>query len=130
MYSIYQLGLTKNVMLTGQISPVEVKNEMEWADIYIQPSIQEGFCNAVLEAQAMGLLCIVTDADGLSENVLDGKTGWVVPKRSPEELSKKIINILTMDDDRLNQIRKYAAKRVINEFNLEFQSQLFRDFYY
>jgi colanic acid/amylovoran biosynthesis glycosyltransferase len=130
MYSIYQLGLTKNVMLAGQIAPVEVKNEMEWADIYIQPSIQEGFCNAVLEAQAMGLLCIVTDADGLSENVLDGKTGWVVPKRSPEELSKKIINILTMDDDRLNQIRKYAAKRVINEFNLEFQSQLFRDFYY
>ena len=130
MYSIYQLGLTKNVMFTGQNSPVEVKNEMEWADIYIQPSIQEGFCNAVLEAQAMGLLCIVTDADGLSENVLDGKTGWVVPKRSPEELSKKIINILTMDDDRLNQIRKYAAKRVINEFNLEFQSQLFRDFYY
>ena len=117
-------------MFTGQISPVEVKNEMEWADIYIQPSIQEGFCNAVLEAQAMGLLCIVTDADGLSENVLDGKTGCVVPKRSPEELSKKIINILTMDDDRLNQIRKYAAKRVINEFNLEFQSQLFRDFYY
>ena len=90
----------------------------------------EGFCNAVLEAQAMGLLCIVTGADGLSENVLDGKTGWVIPKRSPEELSKKIINILTMDDDRLNQIRKYAAKRVINEFNLEFQSQLFRDFYY
>ena len=129
MYSIYQLGLTKNVMLTGQIPPLEVKNEMEWADIYIQPSIQEGFCNAVLEAQAMGLLCIVTDADGLSENVLDGKTGWVVPKRSPEELSKKIINILTMDDDRLNQIRKYAAKRVINEFNLEFQNQLFREFY-
>ena len=38
--------------------------------------------------------------------------------------------ILSMDDDRLNQIRKYAVKRVINEFNLEFQSQLFRDFYY
>ena len=93
-YSIYQLGLIKNVILTGQNSPVEVKNEMEWADIYIQPSIQEGFCNAVLEAQAMGLLCIVTDADGLSENVLDGEPGWVVPKRSPEELSSKIINIL------------------------------------
>ena len=40
-----------------------------------------------------------------------------------------IINILSMDDDRLNQIRKYAAKRVINEFNLEFQNQLFREFY-
>ena len=129
MYSIYQLGLTKNVMLTGQIPPLEVKNEMEWADIYIQPSIQEGFCNAVLEAQAMGLLCIVTDADGLSENILDGKTGWVVPKRSPKKITEKIINILSMDDDRLNQIRKYAVKRVVNEFNLERQSQLFREFY-
>ena len=129
MYTIYQLGLTKNVMLTGQIPPLEVKNEMEWADIYIQPSIQEGFCNAVLEAQAMGLLCIVTDADGLSENVLDGETGWVVPKRSPKKITEKIINILSMDDDRLNQIRKYAVKRVVNEFNLERQSQLFREFY-
>jgi len=130
LYAIHQLGLTDNVILRGQLSPEKVKDEMEWADIYIQPSIQEGFCNAVLEAQAMGLLCIVTNAEGLSENVLDGKTGWVVPKRSSEELSKNIINILTMDDDRLNQIRKYASKRVINEFNLEFQSQLFRDFYY
>ena len=75
------------------------------------------------------MLCVVTDADGLSENVLDEKSGWIVPKRSPEELSNKIINILSMDDDRLNQIRKYAVKRVINEFNLERQSQLFREFY-
>ena len=96
MYSIYQLGLTKNVMLTGQISPVEVKNEMEWADIYIQPSIQEGFCNAVLEAQAMGLLCIVTDAEGLSENVLDGETGWVVKKRSPQVIYERIKNLISV----------------------------------
>jgi len=129
MYSIYKLGLAKNVILKGQISSVEVKSEMEWADIYLQPSIQEGFCNAVLEAQAMGLLCVVTNADGLPENVLDGETGWVVPKRSAEKISNKIINIVNMDDDRLNKIRKYAVKRVKNEFNLELQAQLFRDFY-
>ncbi|MBK7870836.1 MAG: glycosyltransferase family 4 protein [Saprospiraceae bacterium] len=52
----------------------------EKADIYLQYSIQEGFCNAVLEAQAMGLLCIVSDAEGLPENILHGQTGWVVPK--------------------------------------------------
>ena len=70
-YAIHQLKLTDNVILKGQLSQERVKQEMEWADIYIQPSIQEGFCNAVLEAQAMGLLCIVTDAEGLSENVKD-----------------------------------------------------------
>ena len=66
-----------------------VKTHLEWADIYIQPSIQQGFCNAVLEAQAMGLLCIVTDADGLSNNVVEGKTGWFVPKRSPNALANQ-----------------------------------------
>jgi len=129
MYSIYQLGLTENVMFTGQISPVEVKNEMEWADIYIQPSIQEGFCNAVLEAQAMGLLCIVTDADGLSENVLDGETGWVVWKRSPQFIFERIKNIISLDLLSLNKIRMNAVNRVTREFNLRVQREGFIKFY-
>ena len=89
-YAMHQLRLTEQVKLKGQLTHADVKKEMEWADIYLQPSIQEGFCNAVLEAQAMGLLCIVTDAEGLSENVLDGKTGWVVEKRSPQVIFKRI----------------------------------------
>jgi len=116
VYAIHQLHLTENVKLVGQISPDEVKDEMEWADIYIQPSIQEGFCNAVLEAQAMGLLSIVTNADGLSENVLDGETGWVVPKRSPKAITEQLIKIINMNMSKYNKIREKAVKRVNNEF--------------
>ena len=102
---------------------------MEWADIYLQPSIQEGFCNSVLEAQAMGLICIVTDAEGLSENVLSEETGWVVSKRSPEKIAEKIIDILNTDNEQLNQIRESAKHRVKSEFNLDNQNKLFREFY-
>jgi len=129
MYSIHQLGLTKNVSLIGQMPHDEVKNEMDWADIYIQPSIQEGFCNAVLEAQAMKLLCIVTNAEGLSENVLDGKTGWVIPKRSSDKLAEKIIDISSKDSKELNKIRESAVNRVKKRFNLEIQNKQFREFY-
>jgi colanic acid/amylovoran biosynthesis glycosyltransferase len=129
VYAIHQLQLTENVKLIGQIPPYEVKNEMEWADIYIQPSIQEGFCNAVLEAQAMGLLCIVTDAEGLSENVLHGKTGWVVNKRNPKLIVKVIQQILKMDRKKLRGIGDFAKKRINNEFNLRNQAELFRKFY-
>lgn len=128
-YAICQLGLNDNVMLKGQLSHEDVKHEMEWADIYIQPSIQEGFCNAVLEAQAMGLLCIVTDADGLSENILDEETGWVVPKRSPKQLFEKIKHILSFSLIDLNQIRENAKNRVNNEFNLNKQKKRFINFY-
>ena len=129
MYSIYQLGLTKNVMLTGRIPPFEVKNEMEWADFYIQPSIQEGFCNAVLEAQAMKCLCIVTDAEGLSENVIDGTTGWVVPRRSANSIANSLLKIIDMSPDSLKIIRDSAAIRVKEKFNLAQQNELFRNFY-
>jgi len=129
VYAIHQLQLTENVKLVGAISSYEVKDEMEWADIYIQPSIQEGFCNAVLEAQAMGLLCIATDAEGLSENVLDEKTGWVIPKRSPEAITKQIIKIINMEMLQYNEIRENAIIRVNNHFRLKEQIQKWSNFY-
>ena len=115
--------------LLGKIPREKVKQEFEWADIYIQPSIQEGFCNAVLEAQAMGLLCIVTNAEGLSENVLDGKTGWVVEKRNPIAIKEQILNIIMSDKKDLKETRKNAIDRVKNRFKLEIQNELFYNFY-
>ena len=129
VYAIHQLELTAHVKLKGQLLHEEVKQEMEWADIYIQPSIQEGFCNAVLEAQAMGLLCIVTNAEGLSENVLDGKTGWVVSKRSPEAITEQIIKIKNMEMLQYNEIRENAIVRVKDHFHLNGQIKNWSDFY-
>ena len=117
-YEIHQLKLKDEVLLLGQLSHEEVKNEMKWADIYLQPSIQEGFCNAVLEAQAMGLLTIVTNAEGLSENVLDGETGWVVRKRSPKAIAEQLLKIINMNMYKYNKIREKAVKRVKMDFSL------------
>ena len=129
IYAIHKLGLTEDVKLRGQLSHQKVKQEMKWAEIYIQPSIKEGFCNAVLEAQAMGLLCIVTNAEGLSENVLDGKTGWVVPKRSSEAITEQIIKIKNMEMLQYNKIRENAIVRVKDHFYLNEQIQNWSDFY-
>jgi len=128
-YAIHQLQLTENIILKGELSHEDVKHEMEWADIYIQPSIQEGFCNAVLEAQAMGLLCIVTNAEGLTENIVHGQTGWVVPKRSPEAIAEQTINILNMERHEYNNIRKNAIDRIKYHFKLDDQIKNWTKFY-
>src|SRR5690606_3201448 len=86
-FAAYQLGLKDNVEFLGKLPHDEVKKQLESATIYLQYSIQEGFCNSVLEAQAMGKLCIVSNAEGLSENVLHEETGWVVLKYNPEALA-------------------------------------------
>ena len=118
-----------DVKFLGKLSQNEVKNYLEQSDIYLQYSIQEGFCNSVLEAQAMGLMCIVSDAEGLSENVLDDKTGWVVPKRKPELLAKKIADVIKMSSASKEKIREVAIKRVREEFNLKSQNMAFVSFY-
>ncbi|WP_282134462.1 glycosyltransferase family 4 protein [Seonamhaeicola maritimus] len=129
VFAAHQLGILELVDFKGQVSQQEVKTCLEQSDIYIQYSIQEGFCNAVLEAQAMGVLCVVSNAEGLSENVLDTKTGWVLAKRNPSLLAKKIIEIINLPEVAKNEIRRSAMARVRQQFNLKQQIQAFVDFY-
>lgn len=128
-FAAYQLGLNDNIRFLGKLSHGEVQKQLESATIYLQYSIQEGFCNAVLEAQAMGKLCIVSNAEGLSENVLHEKTGWIVPKYSPIKLAKKIRDVLSLPQDEKLLITQNAQKRIKNEFNIEKQQREFIDFY-
>lgn len=128
-FAAYQLGLEANVRFLGKMTPLQIKAELENTDIYLQYSTQEGFCNAVLEAQAMGKLCIVSDAEGLSENILHEETGWVVPKYNPYLLAQQIKNVLLMDDTLKATISKNAKERVREEFNIEKQQRKFLEFY-
>lgn len=128
-FLVNQLGLNENVTFAGSIPYLQVKNQLEKGGIYIQYSLQEGFCNAVLEAQAMGLLCIVSDADGLVENVIDQETGWVIPKRNAILLAQKMADVLQLEETKAQMIKKNAMERVKNEFNLEKQNALFLSFY-
>ncbi len=125
----YQLGLQEDVQFLGKLPHSEVKQQLESATIYLQYSIQEGFCNAVLEAQAMRKLCIVSNAEGLSENILDNETGWMVPKYSPKALANKIQEVLALSPEEKFRITQTAQKRVKEEFNLEKQQKEFIEFY-
>jgi colanic acid/amylovoran biosynthesis glycosyltransferase len=129
VFAAHQLGLEKKVTFAGKLVPDAVKAQLEKASIYLQYSIQEGFCNAVLEAQAMGLLCIVSDAEGLAENVLNGQTGWVVPKRNPQLFAQKIKEVILLNKEQKTKISKNAVHRVKAAFNIEKQTQEFVDFY-
>jgi colanic acid/amylovoran biosynthesis glycosyltransferase len=129
MFAVHQLGLIDNVTFIGKIPHSEVKNYLQKSSFYIQYSVQEGFCNAVIEAQAMGLLCIVSDADGLSENVLHEETGWVVPKRDPILLAQKINEVIKLSETNQSEIRKKAIERVKKEFDIAKQNVAFKQFY-
>lgn len=128
-YAAYELGLKEEVLFLGKLNREEVKKNVVDATIYLQYSIQEGFCNAVLEAQALGKLCIVSNAEGLSENVLNNKSGWVVPKLQYKQLAEKIIEVIKMPKEEKKNITSFAKNRVAEQFNIKKQQQEFVEFY-
>ena len=128
-YAAFQFKILDKIQFLGKVEQKDVISNLEKADYYLQYSIQEGFCNAVLEAQAVGKLCLVSDAEGLSENVINQRTGWVVPKYNPELLAEKIVEVIQLTNIEKNTISKAASKRVKKEFNLEKQKLNFLEFY-
>jgi colanic acid/amylovoran biosynthesis glycosyltransferase len=129
MFAITQLGLSENVFLVGKKDKKEIVMLYSKSHIYMQYSISEGFCNSVIEAQSMGLLSIVSNAEGLSENVLDHQTGWVVSRGNIRELTNKIIAVIEMPESEKISISNNAKSRVLKKFTIAQQQQKFVEFY-
>lgn len=118
LFTINDLGIQENVELCGGLDHAKVVEMLAWADIFLHPSLSEGFCNAVLEAQAMGVPVVCSDAGDLPSNVSDGHTGYVVPRRNPQAMAEKITVLLKNPDIR-KDFGVAGLERVKNYFSLD-----------
>jgi len=127
-FARHQMGLESDVTFLGALPQAEVLAQLRWADVLLHPAVSEGFGNAVLEAQAMALPVVCSDADGLAENVADGLTGVVVPRRDPARLAAALARLAA--DPALRQRMGAAGReRVLACFRPENQIAAFNEFY-
>jgi len=127
-FARHELKLSEHVEFFGGLPHQRVLEELDNADIFLHAAVSEGFCNAVLEAQAMQVPVVCTDADGLSENVIDGQTGYVVPSRDASALAEKML-LLARDPSLRQSFGKAGRKRVIENFQLADQLAKFDELY-
>jgi len=80
------------------------------SDVLVHPSLEEGFCNALLEAMAAGKPVVATDVGGNAEAVTNGTTGWLVPARDANALAGAIRRIF--EDPGLGVALGAAGRRV------------------
>jgi glycosyltransferase involved in cell wall biosynthesis len=91
---ILALNLTKHVHLLGFRK--DIPHLMAMADVFVLTSYGwEGFPISALEAQAVGLPVVITDAGGSAEAVIHEKTGLVVPKCDVHALAYALQYLLT-----------------------------------
>lgn len=98
------------------------------ADCFVLPSYREGFPNAVLEAAAMGLPCIVTDINGSREIIEDGTNGLVVPSQNTETLHAAMREMM-FHTQRTEEMAANARPMIASRFEKSFVLNCLYQFY-
>lgn len=86
------------------------------ADVFVLPSTGEGLPNALLEAMASGLACVVTKLDGSTDTIVEhGVNGLLVPPEDPEALERTLEDLLA-DPVRADMMGRQARQTVEARF--------------
>ncbi|AGK56627.1 group 1 glycosyl transferase [Hyphomicrobium denitrificans 1NES1] len=92
----------------GQVPRASVQNEFLAADVFVLPTLSEGFALAHLEAMACAVPVITTPNCG--SVVRNGIDGFIVPIRDPEALADVIKRIVTNRDLRSRMSQNARAR--------------------
>lgn len=111
---VSKLNEEKRVMFIGDVKNVDEYYAM--ADIFVFPTFYEGFSFATLQAASSGLPVIATIANGTEDLIENGKNGYLLKTRNPEEIAKKI-NLLVKNTNLRNKMSRKAREMVIKKFS-------------
>ena len=95
LFSIKKLNLKQNVSFSELIA--SYKN----SDVFVLPSICEGFAQVILEAMATGLPVISTNHTSAPDLISDGVDGFVIPIRNSDIIVDKLIYLIEKPAQRL-----------------------------
>ncbi|MDM5315059.1 glycosyltransferase [Fictibacillus sp. b24] len=96
------LSISEHVKFAGRIPNTKVPEFINEMDIFTVPSRdQESFGVAAVEAMACGVPVVVTNVGGLPEVVMEGETGFIVPKEDPEKLAAAINQLIENKEERI-----------------------------
>ena len=96
----------QNVQTLGRLEAVDVEKQLNEADVFVFPSLTEGFSNALLEAMARGLPIIATDV-GAALDMIENRGGKVVP-----------VHDIGAMQSALNDMQKAETRKAMSEWNI------------
>lgn len=106
-------GAKEKIVFLGHLPENELVERMACADVFVLPSLSEGFPLVVPEAMASGLPIVATNVRGLPEIIEDGKNGFLAEPGNAEQLAEKISLILSDKDlaQRISQNNKEKSRQ-------------------
>lgn len=126
---ITELGIEKNVKLTGFVPDEHLPIYYNAADYFILPSASgEGLPLVLFEAMACGLPVIATKVGGTPEIINNMKNGVLVPPRNPKEMADELSKLLT-EEELGKKIGEEAKSTIQNRFSWETNARQLKEAY-
>ena len=124
LYKKKLVRLVEQYRLTNQIKFIENCKNMPVAykisNFVVSASIEpEAFGRVSVESQSMQKPILASNIGGSKETIINNKTGILFEAGNSEDMAKKIIELLNLDESTLNQMGVEGRKNVINKFNVE-----------
>ena len=120
------IGVDNRTIFTGfQVDP---QRYLKLMDIFLLPSLSEGTSMTLLEAMSFSKPCVVTDAGGNPEIILDEFNGFVTPNRNMQAFASGVLKLLNSDALR-EKMGKNARERYENSFSVEHMTSTYQDLY-
>lgn len=96
MYGVHPLqnDVPAEVEYHYNVAEADLPNLFRSCDIFLWPTKREGFGLPPLEAMACGIPVVGTNAGAMTDYMIDGQTGYIVPVEKPEALATKLILLL------------------------------------
>ena len=112
------LGLAGAVFFTGPCQ--RVPELLAASDVCVLSSTSEGFPNVIVEYMAAGRPVVATDVGGVSEAVVGGRTGYVVPPGDDAAMAARVTELLT-DETKRDAFGRLGRAISLERFSCEAQ---------
>ena len=116
--TIHSIEFNENIIEVG--FQKDIRPYLAITDAFTFPSYREGFPNVVLQANAMGIPCIVSNINGSNEIIKNGNNGLIVPLKDVETLHQKMSLLL----ENPNQI-KWSETIIREAITSRFERKVF-----
>ncbi len=111
-----RLGIRDRVIFTGLRH--DVPQLLTAFDIFVLPSLSEGFGIVLLEAMCSEKPIVATRVGGILEVIDDGVNGFLVPPANPESLAQRILELLR-DETLRKKMGQNGRQKVRDSFSIE-----------
>jgi len=116
------LGLTEQVDFVGYQSPESVREYLQQSDVFVMSSFAEGVPVVLMEAMMAGLPVVATQIAGVSELVVEGVNGLLVPPSDVVALGDRIQTLLK-DKSLRTRLGQQGQQKVRMEFNIHVEAE-------